>query len=561
MPVRMWILMIGTVEFIKCAGSLSTAECPIVASDSEFDSYVVKAYSNVKFIEDLKQTLTMPSFDGWSGCNMVRFKESNATTPWTAYYWVTDAVRSSIAQGCTDFVLEFNAPTSMLKKGSSVNGQWLRSPTNFTPWKQQNVISGTMSYTDKRYVLSDMDDYAAWNDTYWVSITATKTPDNVQGSIEIYGFPAILSDPVFADQSSGYTTSVNGTLAVFPSISDLINGKTLSQLGLTASEISDISITKGCPFGCYMESSTGYFRLGSKPNYVDPVYIKYNDGSSTKNSECVLYHVSGSIGITYYVPFKKVTSITVTDMELACGQFNVIDCNGSCVANIPSNWIVDNQLKVSTEVVVDFSQIYWRVSVLHPTTNKTLGIFQMNECHLPYISSQWDNYRAYSMSFDRESMKFANEQAAKSAIANTVSSIATLNVKAVALTAASSYFGYKQTENANNFNQNLSERKIQAQPSSGYGINYGLGYIINSNRTPMALVVSLPQGLTTSIFNEFIENFGYVNEGEYTMPINYGFYQGTVYSTTAMTGPKLAELVAMFNAGVRLIKPSGNVKS
>lgn len=553
--------MIGTMEFIRCAGSLMTSEYPLLTADSDMDQYVVQTYSDVHFIEDMKQAVTMPSFDGWSECNMVRFKESGTDTPWTAYYWITDAVRSSTAQGCTDFMLEFDAPTTLLKKGDTVNGQWLRSPVNFTPWKQQNVISGTMGYTSKRYILSDMDDYDTWGDTYWVSITATKTPDNEQGSLEIYGFPVILSDPVFADQSSGYVTVMSsGDYGSFPSVQDLINGDTMERMGLTASEIQDISITKGCPFAFYTVG-LGQFYLGTNAsNHVDPIYIKYTDGSDTKNSVCVVYHISGSIGVQYFKPFKKETDITLTEMEATCGHFNIIDSNGSCLASIPSNWIVNNKLKIHTEVVVDFGQIYWRISIIHPTSGITLGIFQINDTHLPYIGSQWDNYRAYSMGSDREALQFANEQAGKQAIATAVSSIASLNPLTIATTAASSYFGYKQTENANNFNQNLSERRVQAQPSNGYNINYGLGYIINTNRTPTALVISLPVGITESIFNEFVENFGYANEGEYEMPMNYGFYQGTIYTTPTMTGPRLVELINAMNAGIRMIKPSGNTK-
>lgn len=594
--------MIGTMEFIRCAGSLMTSEYPLLTADSDMDQYVVQTYSDVHFIEDMKQVMTMPSFDGWSECNMVRFKESDTDTPWTAYYWITDAVRSSTAQGCTDFILEFDAPTTLLKKGDTVNGQWLRSPVNFTPWKQQNVVSGTMGYTSKRYTLSDMDDYDTWGDTYWVSITATKTPDNEQGSLEIYGFPVILSDPVFADQSSGYVTVMSsGDYGWFPSVQDLINGDTMERMGLTASEIQDISITKGCPFAFYTVG-LGQFYLGiNASNHVDPIHIKYTDGSDTKNSVCVVYHISGSIGVQYFKPFKKETDITLTDMEATCGQFNIVDSNGSCVANIPSNWIVNNKLKFSTEVIVDFSQIYWRIKVIHPNSGVTLGIFQINDTHLPYIGSQWDDYRAYSMGSDREAMQFGIDQAKNQALANIADSAITTVVglatggatfaagtavraaagaNAATMNAANvayqqqqmgtvsqgasgiigSIYGYTQIEKSAKFNQELSERRVQAQPSNGYNINYGLGYVINTNETPIGLVISLPVGITESIFNEFIENFGYANEGEYEMPMNYGFYQGTIYTTPTMTGPRLVELINAMNAGIRMIKPSGNTK-
>ena len=601
--------MIGTMEFIKCAGSLMTSEYPLLTADSDIDeTYIVMKYDNVHFIEDMKQIMTMPSFDGWSGCNMVRFKESGTDTPWIAYYWITDAARSSTAQGCTDFMLEFNAPTTLLKKGDKLNGQWLRSPVNFTPWKQQNVVSGTMGFTSKRYELSNMNDHTGGigNECYWVSITATKTPDNVQGSLEIYGFPAILDGAVFHDGGNLISTTVDGSSAVFPMISDLINGGILENLGLTASEIQDIAITKGCPFPCYMDTSVSYpgnFRIGPNTSrYVDPVYIKYNNGTEDVNSKRVMYNITSyGIGASYFVPFQNTITITLTDMEATCGQFNIVDSNGSCVANIPSNWIVNNKLKISTEVIVDFSQIYWRIAIVHPTSNITLGIFQINDTHLPYIGSQWDNYRAYSMSADREAMQFGIDQAKNQALANiadsaisTVVGLATGGASFAAGTAVrtaagagaatmnaanvayqqqqmgtvsqgakgiiGSIYGYTQIEKSANFNQELTERRVQAQPSNGYNINYGLGYVINTNETTTALVISMPVGITESIFNEFVENFGYANEGEYEMPMDYGFYQGTIYTTPDMTGPRLVELINAMNAGIRMIKPSGNTK-
>lgn len=604
--------MIGTMEFIRCAGSLMTSEYPLLTSDSDMDEYVVQTYSDVHFIEDMKQIMTMPSFDGWSECNMVRFKESGTDTPWIAYYWITDAARSATAQGCTDFMLEFDAPTTLLKKGDTVNGQWLRSPVNFTPWKQQSVVSGTMGFTDKRYTLSDMNDYVTTigNSVYWVSITATKTPDNVQGSLEIYGFPAILDSPVFHDGGLLINTTLDGNSVAFPTISSLINGDILKYTGLTASEIQDISITKGCPFPCYMDTSAsipGNFRIGTSGKYVDPVRVKYNNGTTEVESSYVMYNITSyGIGASYFVPLVKRTVIDLTDMEATCGQFSIVDNNGSCVANIPSNWI-DNRysghhyLILSTEVIVDFSQIYWRIKVIDNATNDTLGIFQINDTHLPYIGSQWDNYRAYSMSADREAMQFGIDQSKNQAIANiadaAISTVvgvftggasfaagsavraasganaATMNAANVAYQQQQmgtvsqgakgiigSIYGYTQIEKSANFNQELTERRVQAQPSNGYNINYGLGYVINTNETPIGLVISLPVGITEATFNEFIENFGYANEGEYEMPMNYGFYQGTIYTTPTMTGPRLVELINAMNAGIRMIKPSGNTK-
>ena len=564
--------MIGTMEFIKCAGSLATAEYPLLTADSDMDTYVVMKYENVHFIEDMRQTVTMPSFDGWSGCNIVRFKESGTDTPWIAYYWITDAMRSSTSQGSTDFMLEFDAPTTLLKKGDKVNGQWLRSPVNFTPWKQQNVISGTMGYeaTNKRFELSAMPSVTGGK-MLWVSITATKSADNTQGALEIYGFPILVKEDTIIPSYDWLVNYVeDGTVKSFCPLSCIKQGATLWALGLTASEIQDISITSGCPYPCTYDSNG--FNIQSSSYRLKAVYIQYSDGDTTKTAAYPVYHITGGQGSQpKTVEYVSQKTVTLTDMEMTCGEFNILDSSGTVVYNIPSNWIQNNKLGFETRVICDFSQIYWRIEVKEVNSSgsfgKTLGVFMMNEGHIPYIGSQWDDYRAYSMSYDRESVQFANDQAKQQAIANAVSSVASFQITKpisslinIGASAASAYMGYEQTTRANNFNQNLSERRTQSQPGNAYGLNYGLGYVVNAYKTPNSLVVSLPVGITEDIFNEFIENFGYANEGEYEMPMDYGFYQGTIYTTPDMTGPRLVELINAMNAGIRMIKPSGNTK-
>lgn len=594
--------MIGTMEFIKCAGSLMTSEYPLLTADSDMDSYVVMKYDNVHFIEDMKQVMTMPSFDGWSGCNMVRFTESGTDTPWIAYYWITDAARSSTSQGSTDFMLEFDAPTTLLKKGDKVNGQWLRSPVNYTPWKQQAIVSGTNAFTTHHELIADkmpIDYTMNLKPTLWVSITASKNPSGQQGTYEIYGFPIAgytLTD-IYADSTPRCNAPVleGSTWGKFPSLHDIFGGETLSAIGLTTSEILDIAIT---PFQVFDTSYTNkcIALMDSSGNTIAPTRITYNDGTSDVQGTYWVYNITGSIA-SKLVPHITTSTITLSASEMACGQISVVKGDGTILANIPTSWATETadgtyEMTVKSQTIADYSQLNTLVRIIRPdNTNLSKGLFTIPCDHIPYIGNQWDNYRAYSMSYDREAMQFGIDQARNAMIANVVTGVATAavgvatggvafaaktgvtaaaqvantmgNVQTAASTGSGvigSIVGYYQQKHAAEFNQALTERRTQTQPGNAYNTAYGIFQLYMTMTWGLQIVISMPDGLDEATFNEFVENFGYANEGEYEMPMDYGFYQGTIYTSPTMTGPRLVELINAMNAGIRMIKPSGNTK-
>lgn len=590
--------MIGRLDFIQSAGSLTTAEYPLIASDDEMDAYVKKTYSNVHFVEDTEQTITMPSFDGWADCNLVRFVNEDKT--WTAYYWITTANRSSDVSGANVYTLMLNAPMTLLKKGDALKGNWLRTPQNLTPWKQQNIISGTMGYTDHIEELPTMptDPYISeyGYDVYWVSITATMGPTGKQGTLELYGYPVkVKSDSALCDDSDGSLEykKDDGTFGSFPSITEIINGETLTWIGLTTDEIKDISITRSAPYAGTMsheseETSAGtYVHKIYTIEGIQPKFITRSDG--TKGA-LAMYHITGSDAFPTIV--NDVT-MHLSAKEIACGNIAVRDTNGANIANIPTSWISKDYADYSGDItmkhqcIADFSQCYDRLEVTDANGN-ALGIFQIPATHLPYIGDQWDSYRAYSMSFDREAMQFGIDQARNQMLANLADSAinATVGLATGGATFAaqgavslaeqtahdmgniqsgvatgtgivSSIVGYYQQEHAARFNQQLTERRTQAQPGNAYNVNYGLSYLMNTARTPNCIVVSMPVGLTDSMYDRYIADFGYANEGFATFTVDYGFYQGTLYSTRTLTGPRFNQLINDFNNGIRLIPPYG----
>lgn len=604
--------MIGTVEFIKSAGSMTTAEYPLLSSDADMDAYVVKTYENVMFVEDLAQTLTMPSFEGWSECNMVRFKQSLNSNPWVAYYWITDAVRSSDVDGATVFNLEFNPIATLLKKDGKLDGIWLRSPFNYTPWKQQAVASGVMGLSRKEELGGLMPKWTidGLQHTVWVSITATKDPDATQGTYELYGFPAVVSQFNTAMQSLYYsgdayrihsmTKDSEGNYLDFPLLNDIFTGDSLTAIGLTTAEILDISITPYAPFVCdvawnTLDDGTSRQNFGIKGVLgafsPDPVQVQYNDGTKDTLSKYGMYNLTSSRGY-WAKPLIQRTDLTISEMEYSSGQIVLMRGDGSILNTIPTGYFelgMNNNYDVvlASRVLCDFCQIIMEIGVYAPSDLKTpLMDFTLPCTHIPYIGNQWDNYRAYSMSYDREAMEFNLDQAKSALIFNSYMSMAnaatgaimgftgaaltggatamngaSLNaissVQSAGMGVISNIFAYAQQKEAAQFNQNLTERQTQTQPGNAYGASYGLFNLAIDIETPMTIGVTLPIGLTEDIFNEFIEDFGYANEGAKELDITYGFYQGTIRTSPTLTGPRLASLINAFNAGVRLIPVGG----
>lgn len=609
--------MIGTVEFIRCAGCLATSEHPIITSDADMDDYVVSSISGgVKFVEDLVQTLVLPTFDGWSECNMVRLTQQDQAkgeTPWKAYYWITDAIRSSIVNGATVFNLEFNAITTMLKKGSKVKGQWLRSPVNYTPWKQQNVISGTMGLKRKIQLMDRLPSAYSTQKCLWVSLTATKTPYDVTGSYEIYGFPIEAGTLLDLYQDDSYNvgavetqTYVDSSLtdATFPKLASLFHGKTLEDLGIAADAIIDISITPYPPFS-YEWANYKFYLTDASGFKLYPLFIEYNDGTKDTKSKNVMYNITGSRDDKFN-PISFDRTVTLSESELTTGQLSIMQGNGSLMGSIPTAWATETdngfQLTLRSQVIADYSQLVYRIAVIKPdATGETTeyGVFTLPGTHIPYMGNAWDSYRAYSMSYDREAMEFTIDQTKNAMIANVAdaginlavgvatggASIAAKQASLESTGATQAQITYANTAyqgqqmqagasagtgiigsivggfqqiHAAEFNQSLTERRAQAQPGNAYNASDGLFNLYIEMTDPLSVAVSVPVNLTETLFNEFIENFGYANEGEYTQELTYGFYQGTIYSSPSMTGPRFAELVNAFNAGIRLIPPTGN---
>lgn len=559
--------MIGTVQFLRCAGSLATGEYPVLSTDEDYTTYVIQSYPNCKYTEDLQQRIVLPSFDGWTKANIVHLENAG-------FYWITDARKSSIADNATEFALEFNAPMTMLSLGMSINGMWLHSPIDFTPWKQIAPVSGTVS-TERTVALPRMMRPFHGEPSYpvcWVSITTTQslkyttydgtTIPSSQG-FNIYAFPAMLWEIEFYNyrivgMSGQYYT---GDEAIFPTISQFM--AKMTDMGFTKETVVDISVSTQCPYDySWSTDDSPYFILtGTNPR---------------KFGNYALYHVAGYIVDTTSDPIVEPTlknesiTITLTDAEYKCGSVGITDYNGAVFLNIPTEWFdsSDHTLSIVSSVHADYGQMFRHFEIAD-------NVYSLAEPHIPYLADEWSSYRAYSMSFDRQSMEksidYAHEQLdtqTKAQVANTaISTVGSLlsgniagavtGIANTAISAATNYRMQDISDNQARFQQNLSERRIQTQPASAYNISYGIGQLITVTEYPISVAVLMPKGFTQSLMDTYIENFGYSNEGEYAMTIQEGFYQGTIYSSSTWTGIQFDALVTALHKGIHIIGLDG----
>lgn len=162
-------------------------------------------------------------------------------------------------------------------------------------------------------------------------------------------------------------------------------------------------------------------------------------------------------------------------------------------------------------------------------------MYQIPCSHLPYLGTPWDTYRAYSQSFDRESLQYSIEQANSrlqlqiaNQTANTLASGNIAGIPGIAMNAISSAVGQQMSNNAARFNQDLMERRIQAQPATVYNTGYGISYIRNLLERSEGFALMEPDNLSTTIYNNYIQAYGYQVEGYQELTIGTGFYQGTL---------------------------------
>lgn len=588
--------MQGTIDFRTFGTDRDSRRIAILRNKvlNDSDSYEaflapsnsVQLYTNCKYTDDFEQTIIVPYFDAWRTVDTVLLYPDGALpkgvtastaitlSTFTGIYFIVNRRYSSLVNGAVEFDLMYNPVTSKIDSITSLIGDWERCQTLYTPWITQVPISDALK-PSRYYNLTSTEQYTAQglsgdNSRYifWVQVTATVDINNNNASnLTVYGFPIIIpvgenlltasnrqeSMTYYGINIANGTNISNTSLASdyyrFPALGEFINDPTI--LGIQSSQITDISVSRLCPY--YYK--VGYFNVTSTGLSVNPAYNFFAliDGNGSRS-----YTVSNKNKYAYYNLSKETysddadyrqltTTITLSDMEVQTGKVYIRDADGNYCLEIPTAWFdSNNQLKVVMQCHPDYGQMYYHIGI---DTDTNIGIrktINLPCSHLPYIGTEWNEYKAFSQSFDREQMYYSVAQTA----VNTGIGLASGNSFAIgnALGTVGNIAGTV-------YSQGLKERRLQAQPARGYSLAYGTSYIRNLLEHPYAIVIETPANLTDAIYNNYIADYGYEVEGRATITLGAGYTRGTAFSSSAqgLTGEILNRLNDELRQGIRTV--------
>lgn len=547
--------MIGKIEFLNLPGSMSSCEFPLLTSATQsLSSYTLKTFSNVKFSLDLVQTVRVPYFTNYDKANCVRMNGE--------IYWITAVKNETMADTTLIFALQYNGASSLVHKSDVVKGIWERTGnTNADEWMRITPYSGESYIADYEKLPSLRVDTGA--DVFWVQITSTEhinsntsttaydiepgtggrpssNPTKINDSITVYGMFVKGSGVAM-----GHSTNIT-----YPSLADVITN--MEIYGLLGSNIMDISISERCPFTYQYSSGNISVPICSETIYYDV---------SSSGQQKIMYDVT-SIMNNSSVGTASVISPNWTEEQWRLGYVTIRNIYGQIVGTVPLKYF-DGSL--SMEVKCDFSGVYTRIS-----SSSSDVVIIINEGKLPWVGSTWEEYRAYSMAFDRQSVQNANTKEAVNAIGNSLSGITSglltgaivggpVGAVAGFISGTSGVLGsmvnYKgNTEYAKSEQANL-EKRMEAQPGTAYSPQEGISYIYESWSRGARICLELPYGqyCDSNQVDLYLNNFGYPADGtQHNLTIAEGYYKGKLLYTTAFArGLKFDECNSEFINGFR----------
>ena len=534
----------GTIELLSMPCSLTSGEYPLLTSASQsLTPYLKKSYTG-KYREDLRQSLTLPEFSGWTTVNMLRFGGR--------MWWVLDSRTSSDTSGAIRFEVSCCGPSSLLHKGDSIKGIYSRLPTRECPYRQFQPRSSSMKFS-RSVELTGLQNFRG-HTTFWVQITATA--DMIakeyasateialeQGRTTRYGFFAAMTDDLQPVEVAGVAGG-----SKYPTIPDIINN--IEDIGLTASVITDISISRRCPY-VYGVGTSHISLIGLSPNVT------------IRNTLTSFYRLEG-LDLSLYSASR---TMTLTNLERDCGSVSICNEQGNGIVSVPTAW--DSDVTVDCQCVSDYNSL---------TTRLSIGGYEytLPEGHLPWTGSTWEEYRAYSLAFDRQAMEqsiqYANQRTRlgiAEAGANAISNVAMgaiggnpLSIATGAISGAVSFGiqtwsameGQRIAEAESRATQALSERRVQAQPGTAYNSGYGVIYCWNAIKHPACIQLEMPSGLTQEIYDDYVEQFGYPAENARTYTIRKGFIQGRLLDNSLTRGRLFDSANSDLQRGIRFVE-------
>lgn len=501
-------------------------------------AYTVKSIEG-RYTEDLQQTITVPEFSGWGECNMMRIGD--------VLYWIIDSRTSTDTARSIRFEISACGPSSLLHKGDAIKGIYSRLPTNECTYMMRSVISSALVYS--RDV--DLPKLPTYNgkQVFWVQISSTRDPFGEtprEDTINRLGvFVAVGSD-------LGTMISLSDGVGYYPNLRDIISNP--EYLGLTASTITDISISCRCPYTVSMSGNT-ITAGGVTANYT-------STAGTAQFKAYALDHLTSPLPTT-----AQTVAVTLSAIERGNGTITLRDEDGSNLADLSGSW--GDTITATVQCVADFTAIYTFITINGYN-------FTIQEGHLPWVGSSWSEYRAYSLAYDRQSMEnsinYANQRVAVrvaegaasastnlalSAAGGTPASMVTGLASTFASTALSTWAAYKEQsiyEAEQRASQRLAERRAMGQPGTAYNTGYGLIYCWLCNVQPANIQVEMPAQLTEAMDADYAANFGYPAENVRTYAMRAGFIQGRMLDNSITRGRLFDRTNDALQRGIKFVE-------
>ena len=602
--------MISDLQFYKLPASIASGEYPLFSDSTDLTPYLIHTVKDVKISADLDQDRTVPTFEGYETASMVKTS--------AGWYWVVGVRTSTMYNDSIVVAMHYCASTSMIKSGDSIKGIWTRrskasgydvkvqQAVSNSPMKSDRKIQLPRMFAKSQFGINDVSD--AQYKMYWVQITSSNYVKSdqtvVKGHITRYGTFAFNDD--ITDSTIKYlawdTSGDKDYVPAYPTIGDIINNID-ETLGIESSSVLDISVIPICPFNfeSFDVVHTGEFKPGQPEpenawvnqytvlksgNNVNKPWVgkdvSINVGvlpgqTVTKTFKFRVYNLDVNISIepistTIYVPIKRDDSLTFTlsDMEMNLGQLQVRNWEGNIIAALP---VVSRTNTIYIDYISDSTGLY--TLLRHIESNQHIII---NSAKLPYLGSQWETYRTYSLDTDRKALEFAQAQYDKQFQMNMASAVFNGVVGAglgaasggsagaigagvgavggLASGVASGILGKEMNNMKLRQDQQLTEMRLRASPATTFNTAYGLNQLDLMERFGGGIYISMPANLSNDEFINYIDEFGYPTEGVQTLSITSGYYKGRILAqqnNKVFSGIKFERLQEEFNNGLKFV--------
>jgi len=507
-------------------------------------------------------------FEGYEGVNMVEMDGD--------YYWTVSY--SELANGEVRYVLDYAAPTSLVRLGDTLTGEWHKTGSNYCEYLK-NAITNAPKLVSKIVALPRIEDKDA--DTYnlgkyWVQVCGYDS----QGKILRRGwFTSLTTGGGILGGAAG-TTHDGATADAFPSLRHVI-ANMQAATGILAEEVLDFSISARCPFGyttvkigttwCYLIEDHAH-----APTYPT---LTTTEGGTTR----YLYDLD-ALPDLQILGNEESISINLSNMETAIGDVSLRDSDWNIIGTFAT--MGNGGCVFLVRTFSDLNGIYTTVSYVINSEKVQQVTFM--EGKLPYLGNTAETYRAYQMDTDRLSMENSinyNEiqrqidlkvgltnaavhgiEAALTGAAG--SSLLNLGAPAVAgaamgagislLESGLSLYETQETADLKNMQARdtaaLSEKQAISQPQTAYQSGYGTIYAINQYMRPPAITLAMPYGIDEGYYEDAVADFGYPAEGRMDVTIGPGFWQGQLLNDGSIAGQRFDEMNKDFMRGFKFLK-------